>query len=305
MDLSESSTLRPTRFYRSVVAGVWRGFGRDDCAGMAAAVAYHFIFSFFAMLFFLACVATQFGKSQENLDWIVAVLGNFLPPQGVNLARDNIGRFMSPISGSALPLALILSLWTASNVVEMVMKALNRIYSVAETRPLWQTRLLSMILVATLALFFVVAFNMAVFGDEILRFFDFNADRSVIGQFISTVRWPLVFLTTGGAALLIYFLAPNFRGQRRRVALPGAIFFTISWQVANFGFDRYVNRFADFGHIYGPLAAAMVVLMWVYLSSMLLLLGGEINAHIARHLPRKRRAEQVASPIELSDVRPA
>ncbi len=268
---------------------------------MAAAVAYHFIFSFFALLFFLACVATQFGRSQENLDWMITVLGSFLPPQGVTLARDNIGRFMSPISGNALPLALILSLWTASNVVEMVMKALNRIYSVAETRPLWQTRLISMLLVATLALFFIIAFNLAVFGDELKSLILMGGGHSA-GGVLATIRWPLVFVATGGAALLIYFLAPNFRGQRRRIALPGALFFTVSWQLANYGFDRYVNRFADFSHIYGPLAAAMVVLMWVYLSATLLLLGGEINAHIVRHLPRERRVTADAGEDEVGGV---
>lgn len=285
------------RFYRNVVAGVWRGLGRDDCGGMAAGVAYHFIFSFFAGFFFLACLATQFGRSQENIEWILGVLRHFLPAQGIQLAEENIGRFLAPVKRGALPLALGLSLWTASNVVEMVMKALNRIYSVTETRPLWQTRLWSLLMVMVAALFLIIAFNLEVFGDELRTFMDriFPA-RGAWTRNVSALRWPLVLLGTGAAALLIYFLAPNFKAGRRRVALPGAVFFTAGWQLLNWGFDRYVKHFADFDRIYGPLGTALAVLVWVYLSAFLLLVGGEINAHIGRHMP-KRVARGVAPAV--------
>jgi membrane protein len=285
-------------FYRNVVVGIWRGLGRDDCGGMAAGVAYHFIFSFFAWFFFLACLATQFGRSQDNLMWILGVLKNFLPAQGIALAEENLGRFLAPVKRGALPVALFLSLWTAANVVEMVMKALNRIYSVKETRPLWRTRLWSLLLVILVALLLIVAFNLEVFGTELKAFvFRTFPTRGMLTRSVSTLRWPLVLLTTGLASLLIYFLAPNFGTGRRRVALPGAVFFTVGWQMLNWGFDGYVTNFANFGRIYGPLGAALAVLVWVYMSAFLLLFGGEINAHISRHLPRRpgRRAEAAVS----------
>jgi membrane protein len=290
---------RSRHFYRNVAVGVWRGLGRDDCGGMAAGVAYHFIFSFFAWFFFLACLATQFGRTQGHLEWILGVLRNFLPEQGIRLAEENIGRFLAPVKRGTLPLALFLSLWTAANVVEMVMKALNRIYSVKETRPLWRTRLWSLLIVMLVALFLIVAFNLEVFGDELkaflLRTFP---SRALLNRSVSTLRWPLVVLGTGGASLLIYFLAPNFRTGRRRVALPGAVFFTVGWQMINWGFDGYVNNFANFGRIYGPLGTALAVLVWVYSSAFLLLVGGEINAHIGRHLPRRATGPRDASGVE-------
>ena len=295
---------RSRRFYRNVAVGVWRGLGRDDCGGMAAGVAYHFIFSFFAWFFFLACLATQFGRSQENLVWILGVLRNFLPEQGIRLAEENIGRFLAPVKRGALPLALFLSLWTAANVVEMVMKALNRIYSVKETRPLWRTRLWSLLLVILVALFLVVAFNLEVFGDELKAFVARTfPTRGLLNRSVSTLRWPLVLLGSGCASLLIYFLAPNFGTGRRRVALPGAIFFTFGWQLLNWGFDGYVNHFANFGRIYGPLGTALAVLVWVYMSAFLLLVGGEINAHIGRHLPRRETRRPGGATVEAINSR--
>jgi membrane protein len=256
-------------------------------------VAYHFIFSFFAGFFFLACLATQFGRSQENVAWILDLLRNFLPLQGIRLAEENIGRFLAPVSQKALPFALLLSLWTASNVVEAVMKALNRIYHVVETRPLWQTRIGSLLLVVLTAAFFVVAFNLTVFGDEVQRVMAFAfRSKASLTSLMAALQWPLVIAASGAAALLIYFLAPNFRGVRRRIALPGAVFFALSWQAANNLFDSYVRHFADFDRIYGPLGTAMAVLLWVYVSSLLLLIGGEINAHVYRHSPRKRKAAE-------------
>lgn len=270
-----------------MLAGLWRGLGRDDCAGMAAAVAYHFIFSFFAGFFFLACLATQFGRSHDNLEWILQVLGNFLPAQGIQLARENIDRFMRPVPRETLPLALGLSLWTASNVVEMVMRALNRIYSIAETRPAWLTRLGSLAIVLIVALFFVVAFNMQVFGDEIRRVIQANLDpHQFLARFVDSIRWPMILLASMAAPLLIYFLAPNFRRGRRRVIWPGALFFALSWHALNYFFNLFMDNFADFDRVYGPLGTAMAVLTWVYLSALLLLIGGELNAQLARQLPR-------------------
>lgn len=282
-------------FYRNVLVGVWRGLGRDDCGGMAAGVAYHFIFSFFAWFFFLACLVTQFGHSQESMFWILNVLRNFMPEQGIRLAEENIERFMAPVKRGALPLALFLSLWTAANVVEMVMKALNRIYSIKETRPLWRTRLWSLITVILVALFLLVAFNLEVFGDELKAFVARTfPTRDLLTHSVSTLRWPLVVLATGLASLLTYFLAPNFGTGRRRIIVPGAVFFTFGWQMLNWGFASYVSNFADYDRIYGPLGTALAVLVWVYMSAFLLLVGGEINAHIGRHLPRK----QVRRPQE-------
>jgi membrane protein len=294
------------RFYRKVLHGVWRGLNKNDVAGLSAAVAYHFIFSFFAGFFFLACVATQFGRSQENIEWILNILKNFLPPQGIRLAEENIGRFLAPVSSQALPFALILSLWTASNVVEMIMKSLNRIYSIAETRPLWQTRLWSLLLVSVVAVFFVVAFNLVIFGDEIRQFlaFSMEPDSSMAGM-ARWIQWPLVFMTSTVAALLTYFMAPNFHHVSRRVALPGAILFSIGWQLLNWGFDQYVTYFADFDRVYGPLGTAMAVLMWVYLSALLLLVGGELNAQIARCLPRKKAAAAESNVVPLEVPRAA
>lgn len=275
---------------RPVLLGLWRGLGKDDVGGMAAAVAYHFIFSFFAGFFFLACVATQFGRSHDNLQWILEVLQNFLPPQGIALARDNIDRFMRPVAREALPVALVLSLWTASNVVEMVMKALNRIYSIAESRPIWQTRLGSLLIVLLVAAFLVIAFNMQVFGDEIRNVLQTNLDPdNTLTRIVGSIRWPLILLASMVAPLVIYFLAPNFRGVRRRVIWPGALFFALSWHLLNFGFNLFMDNFADFDRVYGPLGTAMAVLTWVYLSAFLLLVGGELNAQLARHLPRDAR----------------
>lgn len=284
------------RVARSVLVGLWRGLGKDDVGGMAAAVAYHFIFSFFAGFFFLACVATQFGRSHDNLQWILEVMQNFLPPQGIALAQDNIDRFMRPVAREALPLALVLSLWTASNVVEVVMKALNRIYSIAESRPIWQTRLGSLLIVLLVALFFVIAFNMQVFGDEIRSVLQTNLDPdNTLARIVGSIRWPMILLASMVAPLVIYFLAPNFRGVRRRVVWPGALFFALAWHTLNYGFNLFMDNFADFDRVYGPLGTAMAVLTWVYLSAFLLLVGGELNAQLARHLPRPGRVRQPAS----------
>lgn len=295
--LMARAPLASFRFWRGLAAAVWRGMGRHDSAGMAAAVAYHFIFSFFAGFFFLACLATQFGRSQENLTWILDVLRNFLPPQGIQLAEENLGRFLRPVSKEALAPALVLSLWTSSNVVEMIMRALNRIYSVAETRPWWLTRLGSLLLVALTAAFFIVAFNLTLFERQVLAGLEKLLNyRTVLPALLHALHWPLVWATSIGAALVIYFLAPNFSRTQRRVALPGAVFFAVLWQVLNLGFNGYLSYFGDFDRIYGPLGTSLAVLLWVYLSAFILLAGGEINAQVARLLPREPKSKSGPKP---------
>lgn len=278
------------RSIRHLGAAVWRGVHRHDLTGMAAAVAYHSIFSFFAGFFFLACLATQFGRSQENLEWILSALRNILPPPGIRLAEENLSRFLRPVSKEALPLALILSLWTASNVVEIVMRGLNRIYSVTETRPWWRTRLGALTLTALASFFFIVAFNLTLFERQTVAGLDRLLHyRTIIPEMLHFLQLPLILMGSVGAAALIYFLAPNFSRTQRRIALPGAMFFAIFWFILNQGFTGYLAHFGDFDRIYGPLGTAMAVLLWVYLSSLILLIGGEINAEVGRLLPRKSK----------------
>ena len=141
---------------------------------------------------------------------------------------------------------------------------------------------MALAVVGTTTLLLILAFVLLVFGGELsMGVGDMETIRVQVLAWTLAAREPLSILAVFGGVLLLYWLAPEF-GHSHRVAWPGAMAFTLAWTVTTIGFNIYLRELAVYDKIYGPLATVVVVLVWVYLSAFLCLVGGEINAAIHR-----------------------
>jgi membrane protein len=115
---------------------------------------------------------------------------------------------------------------------------------------------------------------------------------------ILTLRWPLSFLALYVMAFLSYYILPDLRGNesfKRKSALPGTVFFTTFWLLGSWGFSVYVNNLSTYNIVYGTIGAFFILMIWLYYTSILLLIGGEINSRVYNRL--SQRSEEIREEI--------
>jgi membrane protein len=116
---------------------------------------------------------------------------------------------------------------------------------------------------------------------------------------ILTLRWPLSFLALYVMAFLIYYILPDLRGKesfKRKSALPGTIFFTTFWLIGSWGFSVYVNNLSTYNLVYGTIGAFFILMIWLYYTSILLLIGGEINSQVYNRI--SQRSEEIKEELK-------
>jgi membrane protein len=146
-----------------------------------------------------------------------------------------------------------------------------------------------MVFVDTMVLF--LSTNLIVFGKTIVTLMvsHFHVSK-VIAITLLTLRWPVAFMALFLMAFLSYYILPDLRGNekfKRKSAIPGTCFFTMFWLIGSWGFSIYVNNLKTYNMVYGTIGAFAVLMVWLYYTSVLILIGGEINSQIYNQLSRK------------------
>jgi membrane protein len=170
------------------------------------------------------------------------------------------------------------TLWAASSGVGSLMKAMNRVYGVRETRPAWERYALALGLTTFAGLMIVAGFLvLVVWQASGTKIADKMGLGGVAAALLPLVRWPVGIAVTLLASGIIYRVAPNARLSLRRI-FPGAVLFAAVWLVATDLFGLYVSHFASFNSTYGTLGGVVILLVWFYLTALILLVGAELNA---------------------------
>lgn len=151
-----------------------------------------------------------------------------------------------------------------------------------------------MVFVDTMVLFLTI--NLIVFGKVIISFLITHFHMSkVLAIILLTLRWPVAFAALYLMAFLSYYILPDLRGNerfKRKSAIPGTFFFTIFWLAGSWGFSIYVNNLKTYNMVYGTIGAFAVLMVWLYYTSVLILIGGEINSQVYNKLNEKAREIQ-------------
>jgi len=295
MKLPRLKSLRPTipdKGPLGVGKQLAKEVGQDDIGGLAAALAYRFflaLFPFFIFIVALAGFITHILDIQNPTDRIINTIGDTLPSDVTSVLRGQLEEVINSRNAALLSVGLAGTLWAAASGVGSLMRAMNRVYGVPETRPLWERYLLSVGLTAFAGLMLVAAFLVLVvwqaFGTKI-------ADKIGLGGVAAALfplmRWPVSVLLILLAAGILYRLTPNTRLTLRRI-LPGAVLFTTVWLVATYVFGVYVAHFASYNSTYGALGGVVVLLVWFYLTAFILLVGGELNAVLEKRAAARVR----------------
>ena len=253
----------------------------DDIPGLAAQTAYYFFFSLFPLFLFAAPLLGIIGDKQEMIATLMNQLAGTLPGSAIELVRGVVKEVVLAEGAPGLmSIGAALAAWAGSNIFNALIDALNRAYDITETRKWWKKRLLALASVVASGLVLLTATAIMLGGEAMVQWL---GDRIGLGDSAvatwSIVQYPIAMLLLIGAAWMVYYFLPNIRQDRRQV-LVGAIVATLLWVIVTLIFRAYVVNFGSYSKTYGTVGGVIALLTWMYLSMLVLLVGGELNAEI-------------------------
>jgi membrane protein len=268
-------------------------FFKDNCLGMAAELAYYFFFALFPALLFVLAVASYFPL-ETLIDDIVRRMGGFVPPEILSIITDQMAKISNGEQGGLLTFGVLLALWSSSGAMTAIIDTLNRAYDIDEGRPWWKVRLTAIGLTIGVSLFILSSFALVLVGPT---FAERIANAMNLGPAFEwtwkILQWPVIFALVSAAIAGVYYWGPD--AEQDWVWLtPGAVSATLLWLLASLGFKYYVANMGHYTESYGVLGGAMVLMLWFYLSGLVILLGAEMNAEIEHASPYgKEEGEKV------------
>lgn len=255
---------------------------KDEVTAIGAQLTYYLILSIFPFLIFFLNVVGHTSLAIEALlnDWIIV-----MPSETQTLLYRVIEEIRVSSSETLLSFSIILALWSGSLGISAIIRAINKAYNINKRRNYIRLKLLSLLFTIALVILLLIVLATLVFGEVIG-----NAIFTYIGainvfyriwnnsrKLIALASMIIIF-----ALLYKYSIMPKERRYIKLVhTLPGAIFATIGWIVASSIFSFYVNNFANYSKTYGSLGGVIVLLVWLYITSIMIVLGGEINGTYA------------------------
>ena len=250
-------------------------YRNDDLASMSAQVTYYLILAFPPFLFFLIHLLSFSHLSNRIL---IANFNLILPDDTANLVKSLLDQTAQDKSGALLLLGIIASLWAASQGMSAVMRGLNHAYDVKETRSFIKRTSIALVSTAGVSMIIIFSFFMIVFGRTAGSYiFALAGEQTIFYKIWPFFRYSISLAFLFASFYVIYKYLPNRNPESNHVMV-GTIFATVSWVSASVLFSFYVDRFANFGNIHGNLAGIFALIIWLYISTLIFLLGGELNA---------------------------
>jgi len=261
-----------------------REFGDDNCTDLAAALTYYAVLSLFPAAIAVISLLGVVGQGKQSVDNVMKVLEPLVSSQTLDTVRPALEHVAtSPGAGWGLVIGLAGALWSASGYVGAFGRAMNDVYEIDEGRPFWKLRPLT-ILVTVVVLFLVACVLVMLVVSGPLA----DSIGSVIGLGSQAVtvwniaKWPVLVLFVVLVVALLYWATPNVKQPRFRWLSIGAFVAIVVWVLASVGFAFYVSSFGSYNKTYGSLAAAVVGLLWLWITNLALLFGAELDSELER-----------------------
>ena len=251
---------------------------KDDVAGLAAEIAYRTFLELFPFFIFLALIG---GAVEANLHvsnparQMLDLLSSSLPQGAADPIRQQLEQVLGTQSG-IIGLPIIGVLWLAAGSGATLLKAMNRIYEIKETRPFWERYLVGMWLTLLAGGVLAAVILVMSLGQMLEQQAGGDHAPSWFEAVAGFTRWPLLVIVLLMEASVVYRVAPNAKPHWRFVS-PGAIVFVTGWLVASALFVIYVDKTGGYASSYGVLGGVVVLLLWLQITAYALLLGAELN----------------------------
>jgi membrane protein len=256
---------------RELFLRVWTAAQTDEVVHRAAALSYASLFSCFPLLLFVVALVSLVPV-HHVIRQLMDSLAQVLPDEAASAIRGTLRQVIANGGRRGLiSLGAVSALWAGSTGMATVMSMLNVVYRVHDERPWWMRRAIAMALTVLLAAFLIAATLLIMLGERV-------AVALGIASGVLTTLVPVVLVLFG--VDVVYYIAPA--GPRHwRWLTPGSVTFTGLWLAMSFGLRTYVANFATYDVTYGAIGGVILLLLWLFLTSIVLLIGAEVNKVIA------------------------
>ena len=284
---------------RVIARRTWSALLTDDVFGSAAELGYWFLFALFPTLVSASAIVGLTARhASANYDRLLHYMALVIPPSAFNIVLETFNEITAASTGGKATLGFALALWAASAGFSAIQSSMNAVYKVKETRAYWKVRGAA-VLISTLLSLVITAILAALLGaDYFARIAWVHiAPHAIAGFAVMVIRILGWIVAIGLLALLfalIYYWAPDVKQRKWRWLTPGGAIGIIGWVLASLGLRVYLHFFNTYSATYGSLGAVIILLVWFYLSGLMLLLGGEVNSEIEAAATEKRLNDQAS-----------
>jgi membrane protein len=273
-----------------VLVEIFREAMHDRITAEAARAAYYLFLSLFPLILALFALTGILG-GETTFEWIMERLAMALPGDAATYLTQAVKEVTGESRPGILSFSILFTCWSASNIFAILADGLNRMYDIEEGRPWWKRRLISLAALVLGSVLLIGGSVALLAGPELLAFLG-------LGPTLELLRLPLAIVMLVLLMWLVYFLLPA-RDMRdaARPTLIGALVGTGLWLAATLGFRVYVSQFGRYDQTYGVVGGIIILLLWLYLTALAILFGGEVAATIQQQrdddwevgkAPRKR-----------------
>lgn len=277
----------PKRGWKDILWRVYGGLGEDRILMNAAAVTFYSLLALFPAIAALVSIYGLFadpGQITAQLDNLAGIL----PGGGMTVIKDQLTRLASQGSGSltiGLVIGVLVSLWSANGGVKALFDALNVVYGEDEKRGFLRLNAITLSFTLAMLCFAIVALVAIVAVPVILK-----ALPDFLGAVINWARWPVMAVLIAVVLAFVYRYGPSRDKPKWRWISWGSVFATVGWLAFSAAYSFYASNFGTFNQTYGSLGAVIGFMLWMWLSTTVILLGGKLNAEIEHQTMRDSTA---------------
>jgi membrane protein len=258
-------------------------FREDNLTDWAAALTYYGVLAIFPALIVLISVLGLIGDSATQP--LIDNLGSVAPGPAQDIFTDAIRNIQGSqgTAGVAFVIGLAVAIWSASGYVGAFMRASNAIYDMDEGRPIWKTLPVRVGLTVLLMLMTAIsAIGVTISGGLAQEVGNLIGVGQTAVDAWNIAKWPVLLVIVSVMFAVLYWAAPNVKQPGFRWITPGGVLAVLGWVIASVAFAFYVSNFGSYNKTYGALAGPIVFLVWLWISNVMILLGAEFNAELAR-----------------------
>lgn len=261
--------------WRDFARVLGREWTRNKLTDAAAALTFYGILALFPFILFVVAAASLIIRP-EQVQALGAALARDTPPALAPILLARLAELTSRPRVGVLTLSALAAVWSSTTAVASLVTALNSAYGVTERRPQWKIYIMAFTVMLSAALLALLAAVMAVVAPIAGR--QLGASSQLL---VGWLRLPVATFLMMIVWATIYYVLPNVT-QTIRLIMPGSVAGVLVWLGATLGFSFYVSHFGNFGITYGALGGIVILLVWMWFSSLALMLGAEINAVLRR-----------------------
>jgi len=274
--------------------------------GLSAEMAYNAILALFpAILAILTAIGLFEESLQQTFHNLADQLSEVAPDEAMQLMRDFAKEINLTKNRGLFSLSFIVAIWASSGALSAAMNALDQIHEIPpeKTRPFWKAKLISLGLTIGSFLLLVIASFLVFISDLVLQIVVDKSGASVLLTVWRLLSWPLALGIIATSSAFIYRFGPS-RWSHGTPIMPGAILAAISWAILSGLFRIYVANFGNYNKVYGAVGAVIVLLLWLYMTSLVLLLGDQLNVTVgeAMQQAKAKAASRESAEAKESEV---